>query len=162
MVNIIQRCFVASIFGLLALLFLVFSAHAVDYKDARFKSLPTPIYTAEVVRVIDGDSFKARVMLAPNIFWEGTIRIKGVDTPELRGKCRKEKRFAKDAKRFTEIFLSAGKGYAQISGVRKDKYGGRFVAYAMNANEKDLTTELIKEGYAVPYKGHGKRKNWCD
>ena len=52
--------------------------------------LPGP-FPFELVEVIDGDTFRARVDI-----WLGQsvtvkVRLKGVDTPEMNGKCAAEK-----------------------------------------------------------------------
>ena len=53
------------------------------------------------IKVIDGDSYKL------------TVRLAGADTPELRGKCEREKKLAREARRFAEGFM-AGKDWTMV------------------------------------------------
>ena len=45
----------------------------------------------EVLEVIDGDTFRARVTIWLGQKVDVKIRLKGVDTPEMNGKCDAEK-----------------------------------------------------------------------
>ena len=70
--------------------------------------LPGP-FPFELVEVIDGDTFRARVDI-----WLGQsvtvkVRLKGVDTPEMNGKCAAEKKLARQAKDFAENWLKKTK-----------------------------------------------------
>lgn len=42
---------------------------------------------AQVISVYDGDTCKVKAMVWPGFTWKGNIRVEGVDTPELKGKC---------------------------------------------------------------------------
>jgi micrococcal nuclease len=57
------------------------------------ESVPGPIQ-ARVLRVIDGDTIvvRARIWLGQNI--DTQVCLDGVDTPELKGKCERERRLA--------------------------------------------------------------------
>ena len=46
------------------------------------------VYNAEVLKVIDGDTFDLKIDLGFKIKHENRFRLKGVDTPEIRGKER--------------------------------------------------------------------------
>jgi len=46
------------------------------------------IYNAEVLRVVDGDTFELKIDLGFKIVHENTFRLYGVNTPETRGKER--------------------------------------------------------------------------
>ena len=53
----------------------------------------------EVTSIYDGDTFRANIEGYPAIIGEHmSIRINGIDTPELRGKCDKEKQLARKGK----------------------------------------------------------------
>ena len=65
---------------------------------------------AEVTSIYDGDTFRANIIGFPTIVGEHmSIRINGIDTPELRGKCPREKAQAKLAKQFTVRHLLSAK-----------------------------------------------------
>lgn len=85
------------------------------------------------LRIIDGDTFE---------FKGEKIRIRGVDTPELRAKCQKERALALAAKSELERLLSSS---FKIMASGKDKYG-RTVAdvYIQNKNIADI---LINSGH---------------
>ena len=64
-----------------------------DTTALRRAALPGP-YPAEIVSVLDGDTFEARVRI-----WFGQeittlVRIRGIDAPELKGRCGDELRGA--------------------------------------------------------------------
>lgn len=109
-------------------------------------------------RVIDGDTVDTGVVVA-----EGLkplhIRIIGIDTPELRGKCQKEKDLALAAKAFLAFTLEKEPVVYKLSGW--DKYGGRAVGDII-IHGVSISEEMIRRGYAVPYTGQGKKKNWCE
>lgn len=64
----------------------------------------------EVTSIYDGDTFRVNIEGFPPIVGEHIpIRINGIDTPELRGKCDKEKQQARLAKQFTVERLRAAK-----------------------------------------------------
>ena len=82
-----------------------------------------------------------------------SIRINGIDTPELRGKCEKEKQLARLAKQFTVERLRAAKRNV-LKNIMCGKYF-RLIAdvYVDGVN---LGEQLIKQGHAVRYKGKTK------
>ena len=102
------------------------------------------------VKVIDGDSIRTRGF--------GTIRIEGIDAPEINGRCPEEKALAKAAKRRLEELLSLGKPELTWRRV-KEKYGRGLAKVKINGS--DVGTILIEEGFARPYAG-GKRAPWCN
>lgn len=109
---------------------------------------------ADVVRVIDGDTVKMRVHV-----WLGThvnVRIRGIDTPEIRTKCAKEKKRARQAKHFLEKLLS---GNVKLMNITRGKYAGRVMA-DVQVDGNDVAYEMIDKGHARPYHG-GKRLPWC-
>ena len=60
---------------------------------------PYELYYAEVVKIIDGDTLEVRVDLWPGLVTEYSVRVRGVDSPELRGaNCPEEKIWAEQAK----------------------------------------------------------------
>ena len=53
--------------------------------------------TATVDRVIDGDTFQIFIQNHPKSLQHISVRVKGVDTPEIKGKCNEEKVAAQKA-----------------------------------------------------------------
>ena len=117
------------------------------------------LWTAFVLSTTDGDTFRARVSLWPDLTMETSIRIAGIDTPELRGKCPQEKKLATEAR---EALTALLKGHTVfLSHVEPDKYGGRFVGVVHTADGVDVARELLKRGLAATYSGAGSKHNWC-
>ena len=115
---------------------------------------------AEIISVYDGDTFRANIPNYPPIVGENIgIRINGIDTPEIRGKCAKEISLAKDAQSFAEKTLRSAE-VVELRNLQRGKYF-RIVAdvYADGINVGD---QLIKEGLAVVYDGGRKAKDWCE
>src|SRR5690348_9640474 len=48
-------------------------------------------HPAEVLRVIDGDTFEARINLWPGLEVTTRVRLRGIDAPELRAHCDDER-----------------------------------------------------------------------
>ncbi|MBN2675874.1 MAG: thermonuclease family protein [Alphaproteobacteria bacterium] len=117
-------------------------------------------WPAEVLRVIDGDTFLARIDLGEQTFSTVSVRIKGVDTPEKNGYCAEEISMAQEAKVYlTEIFDKADNkiilNYAQDG-----KYKNRVLG-EVKVNGKDLSTILLQKPFVRKYSGK-KRLSWCD
>lgn len=106
---------------------------------------------ATLKRVIDGDT---AVMLTPD--GERTVRFKGLDTPEIKGKCAAEKRAALHAKAATEQLLE--NGGITLEKPSRDKYG-RVAAFVL-IDGHPVHELLIRAGHGRPYTG-GKRRGWC-
>lgn len=114
---------------------------------------------AEVVRVVDGDTVAVRAHVWPGTIVEVLIRLAGIDTPELKGKCESERARAIEARANLEAALASGR--ALLKDITFDKYGGRAVARVESADGEDLATRLIAAKLARAY--HGKTKQgWCD
>ncbi|MBT3585485.1 MAG: thermonuclease family protein [Halobacteriovoraceae bacterium] len=87
------------------------------------------------------------------------IRVKGVDTPELRTKNKCEKEKARSAKKLVKsLFRKARR--IDLTDVSRGKYF-RIVADII-IDGKSLKNYLLKNGLAYPYDGGTKRKmDWC-
>ena len=112
----------------------------------------------KVTSIYDGDSFRTDLKGLPVIVGEHmAIRINGIDTPELRGKCDKEKQLARAAKQFTVERLRATKSIV-LKNIKRGKYF-RLIA-DVYIDSFSLGEQLIKHGHAVKYSGKTK-KTWC-
>lgn len=113
-------------------------------------------FLALVLSVTDGDTFKARIPVWDNVEVITAVRLAGIDTPELKGKCASEKALALKAKaRLAELLT----GTITISDVKPDKFAGRVDAI-VTANGQEVAGILVAEGLARPYTG-GARGSWC-
>ncbi len=122
-------------------------------------------YPARLIDVTDGDTIKVRATIWLKTFIDTNVRIYGIDTPEIRGKCERERAMAQQAKQFVEETLgNATEIY--LDGITNDKYGGRIVSTVLYKNAKgktrNIAKDLIKQGLAVPYDGGTKTHDWCD
>ena len=101
-----------------------------------------------VASVYDGDTFKINLNCSLAVYCEKVpVRVRGVDTPEIKGNTEREKQLARKAKVFTQEFLQ--KGPISLSNCGRDKYF-RLLCDVKNGQNKDLARELIKNrlGYA--------------
>ena len=112
---------------------------------------------ARVLSVYDGDTVRVEAAMWPGLTWTGSVRVEGVDTPEIRGKCEEEKRKAVAAREF--VRQRVGKRVVLVN-VKKGKYAGRVVARVRLADGSDLTELLIQAKLGRPYTG-GRRQGWC-
>ena len=116
------------------------------------------VYPAEVVRIIDGDTFQARVQVWPGLSVDTKVRLRGVDAPELHARCADEYAKAQAARAALETMLAAGG--VTISRVGIDKYGGRVDAAVATRDTADVSAALLNGGWARSYDG-GRRGSWC-
>jgi micrococcal nuclease len=109
----------------------------------------------EVTSIYDSDTFRANLKGYPAIVGEHMpIRINGIDTPELRGKCEKEKQLARKVKQFTVENLRAAKSIT-LKNIKRGMYF-RLIA-DIYIDGISLGELLIKYKHAVIYKGKGKK-----
>ena len=113
-------------------------------------------FLALLISVTDGDTFKARIPVWDGVEIVTAVRISGIDTPELKGKCASEKALALKAKaRLAELLV----GNITISEIKPDKFAGRVDA-VVAANGQDVAGILVADGLARQYTG-GARGSWC-
>ena len=116
------------------------------------------VYPAEVIRVIDGDTFEARVRVWPGLDVDTKVRLRGIDAAELHARCSDELAKAQAARTALETLLA--EGAVAISQVGIDKYGGRVDALASTRNTADISGAMLSGGWARAYDGH-RRGSWC-
>lgn len=113
---------------------------------------------ARVLSVLDGDTFVAEAHVWPGQFVRINVRIRGVDAPEMKGRCASERQAARQAR--DVLSLKLGDDPVVISNIGGAKYYGRVLADVFTAEGEDVSRVLIEEGLARPYHG-GKRESWC-
>ena len=114
--------------------------------------------SAQVLHVIDGDTFEARVHLWQGLDITTRVRLRGVDAPELKARCLDESRMAQAAREALTTFLK--EGGVTIYNVGPDKYNGRVVADVATRTTPNVSASLIAAGHGRPYNG-GHRAGWC-
>lgn len=108
-----------------------------------------PARAQSQIRVIDGDTI---------VYRGETIRIRGLDAPEMHGRCEAETRRARQARDRLEQLLAGG---LRTYPSGRDRYG-RTLAVVRDAAGRDVARILITEGLARPYDGRGQRQGWCN
>jgi endonuclease YncB( thermonuclease family) len=112
--------------------------------------LPVPA-SAQVrasCRAIDGDSL---------VCGQERVRIMGLDAPELRGRCRAERRVALAAHARMQQLVARG---VTIERRGRDRYH-RTLAVVRVRGGRDVAAIMIRERLARPYDGTGLRRGWC-
>lgn len=130
--------------------------------ESRRAALPGP-YRAQVLRVVDGDTFEAQIHV-----WFGQdistlVRIRGIDAMELKSRCVEEAEKAVAARDLLADFLRSGA--VILSDLSSDKYFGRVVArvelsYGPDSSD-DVAALMLAADMARPYGGR-TREGWCD
>ncbi len=144
--------------------FLIICVFTVSPAGAKTKSVQeSKIYDAIVLKVIDGDTLKAKVKLWSDLEKIANLRIRGIDTPELRSKCAQEKKLARRArdklKQILGIKKRSDRPEILLHNVAPGKYH-RYLADVFTAKGQNVAEALIKAGLARLYLG-GKRASWC-
>jgi endonuclease YncB( thermonuclease family) len=119
---------------------------------------PGLVYPADTLRIIDGDTFEARVRVWPGLDVDTKVRLRDVDAPELHARCDDELARAQAARTALESMLADGG--VTLSRVGIDKYGGRVDAAVATRTIADVSAALLNGGFARAYDG-GKRGSWC-
>jgi len=123
--------------------------------------IPEPFnYRADVERVIDGDTLVMKIDLGFHMTAKVSVRLLGVDTPELRGGTSESKSRARIAKSFVSTWVETSIGLPKpsdewaewpfvVTTSKGDSFGrwlGR--VYAVRTGE-DLTQEILGAGHGV-------------
>lgn len=88
-----------------------------------------------------------------------SVRVGGIDAPEIKGSLPCEKEASRNAKRLVENLLKSAKKIT-LKNVQKDKYF-RILA-DVDVDGRDLKELLLKNRLAYAYEGGTKEKrNWC-
>ena len=80
------------------------------------------VFVSEVTSIYDADTFRVNINGYPPIVGERiSIRVLGVDAPEMRGKCESEKIRARQVKQFTVSALRSAK-VIELKNIQRGKY----------------------------------------
>lgn len=110
-------------------------------------------------RCYDGDTCNVTIPDLPAVFGKKLgLRIWGLDTPEIRGRCARERRLALEARDIVRTMVFSARRI-ELSKIQRGKYF-RLVA-RVRVDGIYLDELLIEEGLAVPYYGGTKTKDWC-
>ncbi len=121
----------------------------------------------EIVKVLDGDTIDVEIDLGFDLYKRERVRVAGVDTPEKRTRDLEEKELGIDATNWLKKKLEdtiAGDGdeltiRTELKG-GVGKYGRLLGWLYINDEEVSLNEQMITEGYAWPYDGGTKQKDF--
>lgn len=104
------------------------------------------------IKVFDGDTIQVQIEKSKirNQQSEITVRLIGVDTPEISHPLKPVQYFAQEASSFTTKMVSGKKVKLEFDLESEDKYG-RVLAYVFLPDGRMLNAEIIKQGYGFAY-----------
>jgi endonuclease YncB( thermonuclease family) len=103
---------------------------------------------AEVLKVTDGDTFKARIDLGWKLSIEAYVRVEGINCPEL------PTREGQQALTAAQALLPPG-AVVTLESKRLDKYG-RSQANVVLPDGQDYATLMLNGGHAKPANASGE------
>ena len=120
----------------------------------------------EINKVLDGDTIDVTIDLGFDLYKKERVRVAGVDTPEKRTRDLEEKALGIDATNWLKEKLEDTiNGDGELS-VRTELVGGvgkygRLLGWLyIDDSEISLNELMITEGYAWPYDGGTKKKDF--
>ena len=122
----------------------------------------------EINKVLDGDTIDVTIDLGFDLYKKERVRIAGVDTPEKRTRALEEKEQGLDATNWLKEKLEGTLAGDDELTIRTELHGGvgkygRLLGWLYVGEESiSLNEQMIDEGYAWPYDGGTKQKNFED
>jgi len=118
----------------------------------------------QITKVVDGDTVDADIDLGFDISLTKRIRLAGVDTPESRTSDANEKKYGLESKEWLKHSLQDAKNILIKTELpdSTEKYGRIIGHLFVNDQESSLNDQMIVEGYAWPYDGGTKKKNFAE
>jgi len=131
-----------------------------QYKNT--KIFIPPIHKAYVCKVYDGDTFT----IATKLFWDDkniyrfSVRIKGIDCPEMKTSDSNEKYVALQAKDYLIKLLEKSNNWVILDNIIYDKYGRLCADVYINTIK--VSNKMIEKRLAIQYDGGTKHtpSNW--
>ena len=140
------------------LLFIVCGLLVLPSSAVAQETISGPIL-ADVVKVRDGDSIVVLAHIWPGQTVRVSVRLRGIDAPELKGKCQTEIRKANRAK--LEVVRLVGTQPVQLLHVSGGKYFGRVLANVVTGDGTNINRHLLQQKLVRKYSGR-KRTSWCN
>lgn len=129
-----------------------------DYESAQ--PFVPPITSGYTIKVYDGDTITivSKLPYDASPFYKFSVRLNGIDTPEIKGSTAMEKLKAQEAKNaLSELILHKK---VNLKNVSTEKYG-RILADVYTEDGLHVNQWLLDQGHAVVYDG-GKKTQWSD
>lgn len=118
-----------------------------DRQDDDVKACQKTVFPAEVLRVIDGDTFKARLDQGLGTFRVTDVRLAGIDTPEVHGPIVKRDPVRGPlATEFTKAWLKRHHNQVELVVKGDDKYGGRIDASVYPIGGGQSLSDALRDG----------------
>ena len=120
----------------------------------------------EITKVLDGDTIDVLIDLGFDLFKKERVRIAGVDTPEKRTRNLEEKALGIDATNWLKEKLESTLAGDDELTIRTELVGGvgkygRLLGWLyVGESNVSLNEQMITEGYAHPYDGGTKQKDF--
>lgn len=136
------------------------SSLALSTQSAQCQHTPTSFKCVKYLKNYDGDTLTVNIPGVHPLFGDHvSVRVKSIDTPEIKGKLPCEKEKARIAQKLIENLLKNARTI-ELANVERDKYF-RVLADVI-VDQKNLSEVLIKNQLAYKYEGGTKEKtNWC-
>lgn len=122
---------------------------------------PTSFHCVKYIKNYDADTITVSISAVHPLLGEKvSVRVKGIDAPEIKGKLPCEKEQARTAQRLIENLLQRAKRI-DLQNVERDKYF-RILADVI-IDGQDVKQILLKNKLAYGYEGGTKlKKDWCN
>lgn len=121
-------------------------------------ALATDFTDVEYLKNYDGDTFTVNIKGVPDVFGkEISVRIRGVDTPELNASRKCEKTAADSARKFLRRTIASTK--LKLIGCERDKYFR--LLCTVKAGDVDVGDRILKGRWGIPYDGGTKTDWYC-
>jgi len=141
----------SSLLLLISLLFLTSPVSASDFGDYPGGAV--------YVRNYDGDTITFNLPNYPPIIGhEINVRVSGIDTPELKGRCPNEILLAHNAQALVHQLLNDATTI-DLHHLKRGKYF-RIIAQVI-VDGRNLAKVLLDFGLAIPYDGKQNTEHWC-
>ncbi len=119
-----------------------------------------PIVSGQVIKVYDGDTITiaSKMPYKDSPMYRFSVRLNGIDTPEINGKTDDEKTIAVEAKnRLTDLIMNK---QVDLKNIQNEKYG-RILA-DVYLGDLHINQWMLDQHFAVKYDGGTKKtpENW--
>ena len=140
------------------IVFVFTAALAPSLADAGQREMFAGPVEARVMRVVDGDTIAVRAQIWIGQTVEVLVRVRGIDAPERKSRCGREKRMAARATAYVRAMTASGR--VVLTDISGGKYFGRVLADVATTEGNDVAGALLGHKLVRPYQGR-KRQSWC-
>jgi endonuclease YncB( thermonuclease family) len=114
----------------------------------------------KINRITDGDTINVTIPEWPPILGDhASVRVIGIDAPEMRSACEAERAKAVIAKQALADLIHSAK-VVRLEKMKRDVHFR--IDAVVTVDGADVAPQLIKAGYVRAYSGKAARSSWCD